>query len=247
MKGNLLLSMLLTLTILLSACSGDSRSTVVVNQPEIKPEAISQNQEEVQPEVEVEVFKQSFEYYEVDKDIEARIKGISWREGSPVTFEDLRYVRVAYWDFDGNPQMGELLVNKAVAKDIAEIFEELYNAKFPIEQIRLIDDYNAEDIKSMEDNNTSAFCFREVEGKPGKLSKHSYGLAIDINPVQNPYVYKDKISPKEGKDYLDRSKVVQGMITKGDVCYNAFVSRGWTWGGDWKYEKDYQHFQKDLK
>jgi len=192
----------------------------------------------------VQVFTQSFEYYPIDQQIEARINGISWRPGSPVEIEDLRLVKVAYWGFDGEPHMGELIVYKAVAQDIADIFEELYIAKFPIEKIKLIDDYNAEDSKSMEDNNTSAFCYREVEGKPGQLSKHSYGTAIDINPVQNPYVYKDKISPLEGKEYTDRNKISKGMITKDDVCFKAFASRGWTWGGDWKYEKDYQHFQR---
>jgi hypothetical protein len=127
-----------------------------------------------------------------------------------------------------------------------EIFKELFEARFPIEKIRLIDEYEANDNKSMADNNTSSFCFREIDGKPGKLSKHSYGVAIDINPVQNPYVYMDKVSPEAGREYLDRSKVTKGMIVKDDVCYKAFINRGWTWGGDWKNEKDYQHFQKSL-
>ena len=159
----------------------------------------------------------------------------------------LSYLKVAYWGFDDQPHMGELIVNKKVAAEVTEIFQELYEAKFPIEKIRLIDEYGAEDSKSMEDNNTSSFCFREVEGKPGTLSKHSYGLAIDINPVQNPYIYKDEISPEAGKEYADRSKAQKGMILKGDACYQAFIDRGWTWGGNWNYEKDYQHFQKSIK
>jgi hypothetical protein len=191
-----------------------------------------------------EAFAQSFKYYPIDEKIESRIKGVSWKQGSPVAFEDLCYVEVAYWGFDEKPHTGELIVNKSVAKDIIEIFEELYNARFQIDKIKLIDEYNAEDSESMADNNTSAFCYREVEGKPGQLSKHSYGIAIDINPIQNPYVYKNKVSPVEGSKYVDRSEISKGMILKDDACYEAFTSRGWTWGGDWKYEKDYQHFEK---
>lgn len=191
-----------------------------------------------------EAFAQSFEYFSIDQEVESRIRGVSWKQGSAIDLEDLRYVKVAYWGFDDMPHMGELIVNRSVAKDITEIFEELYKAKFPIDKIRLIDDYDAKDNESMADNNTSAFCYREVDGKPGQLSKHSYGIAIDINPVQNPYVYKGKVSPLEGKKYVDRSKPSKGMVIKNDLCYKAFTSRGWTWGGDWKYEKDYQHFQK---
>lgn len=203
--------------------------------------------EETRQEEAREAFVQSFEYQPIDQEVQKRIWGISWKPGSPVEIEDLRYLRVTYWGYDEQPHTGELIVHKAVAKEVTEIFEELYQAKFPIEKIKLIDEYAAEDSRSMEDNNTSAYCFREVEGKPGKLSRHSYGIAIDINPIQNPYVYKNEISPAAGKDFTDRSKVSKGMILKNDVCYEAFVSRGWTWGGDWNYEKDYQHFQKDLK
>lgn len=189
-------------------------------------------------------FVQSFEYHPIDKVVEKRIKGISWKQNNTVKLSDLCYVKVTYWGFDEKPHIGELIVDKDLGQEVVEIFQELYDAKFPIEKIKLIDEYNAVDIKSMEDNNTSAFCYREVEGKPGKLSKHSYGIAIDINPLQNPYVYKKKISPAAGKAYVDRSNVSKGMIIKNDVCYKAFTSRGWTWGGNWKYEKDYQHFQK---
>ena len=203
-----------------------------------------QAQVEVNEPAAQEVFAQSFEYYPIDKEIENRIKGISWKQNNNVELEDLSYVKVTYWGFDEKPHIGELIVNKDIGQEVTEIFGELFAAKFPIEKIKLIDEYDAVDSKSMEDNNTSAFCYREVEGKPGTLSKHSYGIAIDINPVQNPYVYKEKISPEAGKDYVDRSKVSKGMIVKDDVVYKAFTSRGWTWGGDWKYEKDYQHFQK---
>jgi hypothetical protein len=191
-----------------------------------------------------ETFSQGFEYRPIDKDIEKIISGVSWKQNNTVKIDDLCYVTVTYWGFDEKPHIGELIVSKEIGKEVVEIFKELYDAKFPIMKIKLIDEYDANDSKSMEDNNTSAFCYREVEGKPGKLSKHSYGIAIDINPVQNPYVYKEKVSPESGSDYLDRSKQSKGMIVANDVCYKAFTSRGWTWGGNWKYEKDYQHFQK---
>lgn len=191
-----------------------------------------------------ETFSQGFEYHSISKDIEQLITGVSWKQNNTVQIEDLCYVKVKYWGYDEKAHIGELIVNKDIGQEVIEIFKELYDARFPIMKMKLIDEYGAVDSKSMEDNNTSAFCYREVEGKPGKLSKHSYGIAIDINPVQNPYVYKEKVSPESGRDYLNRSQISKGMIVAADACYKAFTSRGWTWGGDWKYEKDYQHFQK---
>lgn len=216
-------------------------------QSEAKPAVIPVKQETVQQPPAVEAFSPSFEIQPIDEKIEQRISGISWREGSPVSMNDLSYVKVAYWGYDDKGHFGELIVNKEAAQEVADIFKELYENRFPIEKIKLVDEYAADDTKSMENNNTSAFNYREVEGKPGKLSKHAYGLAIDINPVQNPYIYKDDISPEAGKAYTDRTEVKKGMITKDDICYKAFTSRGWQWGGDWKYEKDYQHFQKSVK
>lgn len=214
-----------------------------VEQPIEKP-IVQTPQEPVKEPAALETFSQSFEYRPIDKEMEKIIKGVSWKQNNTVKIDDLNYLLVTYWGFDEKPHIGELIVNKEIAKEVTEIFKELYAAKFPIMKMKLIDEYDAIDSKSMEDNNTSAFCYREVEGKPGKLSMHSYGIAIDINPVQNPYVYKEKVSPKSGWDYLDRGKLSKGMIVANDAVYQAFTSRGWTWGGDWKYEKDYQHFQK---
>jgi len=222
-KKKLIVCILLACVFIFAMCkpdNGDNTLGPIINQ--------QQKQAESNESASQEVFLQSFEYYPIDKIVESRMMGVSWKYGSPVDVEDLSYVKVSYWGFDEKPHIGELIVNKMVAKDIIEIFEVLYEARFPIDKIKLIDEYNAEDLKSMADNNTSAFCFREIEGKPGQLSKHSYGAAIDINPIQNPYVYKDKISPIEGKEYVDRSKVSKGMIVKGDACYQAFTSRGWT-------------------
>ncbi|TCO79433.1 M15 family metallopeptidase [Marinisporobacter balticus] len=190
--------------------------------------------------------KSIFTYQPLPQNIIDKIKGISWKKGAPATLESLAYVKVSYFGFDDKIHQGELIVHKEIAQEVTGIFKELYAAKFPIEKIKLIDEYGANDDLSMADNNTSSFCFREVEGSDGKLSKHSFGIAIDINPVQNPYIRKKKISPSEGEPYRDRLDIKKGMIVKDDVCYKAFKSRGWIWGGEWKTMKDYQHFQKNI-
>ena len=260
-KKAIIFCMLLVSMVLLTMCKKDVDTIVekpkelpVVKQVEqpievpikeiIEKPIVQTPQEPVKELAAQETFSQSFEYRPIDKEIEMIIKGVSWKQNNTVKIDDLCYVKVTYWGFDEKTHIGELIVNKEIGKEVTEIFKELYAAKFPIMKMKLIDEYDAIDSKSMADNNTSAFCYREVDGKPGKLSKHSYGIAIDINPVQNPYVYKDKVSPESGRDYLDRGKLSKGMIVANDVCYKAFTSRGWTWGGNWKNEKDYQHFQK---
>ncbi|WP_432663418.1 M15 family metallopeptidase [Wukongibacter baidiensis] len=204
------------------------------------------NEEPQKEEALEEAIIDSFTYEPIPEVITDKIDGVSWKEGAPVGLDDLSYVRVTYWGFDDKEHIGELVVHKKVAEEITQIFKELYEAKFPIEKIRLIDEYDANDDLSMDDNNTSAFCFREVAGKKGTLSKHSYGIAIDINPVQNPFIKGDRVSPVAGKEYKDRENVRPGMIVEGDICYRAFKERGWTWGGEWKTLKDYQHFQKQI-
>jgi len=189
-------------------------------------------------------------YYEpISKVIENRIRGKSFGEDCTMAMEDLRYVRVLHYDFDGNLSEGELIVNKQVAQDIVEIFKELYDAGYQIEKIRLVDDYNANDEKSMQDNNTSAFNFRMIEGTT-TVSDHSFGMAIDINPFYNPYLQQrgDKvlISPEGSEQYADRTAQFDHKIEKGDICYEAFKKRGWKWGGEWEGTIDYQHFYKDL-
>eukprot|EP00274_Cyanoptyche_gloeocystis_P008301 CAMPEP_0196654644 /NCGR_PEP_ID=MMETSP1086-20130531/4372_1 /TAXON_ID=77921 /ORGANISM="Cyanoptyche gloeocystis , Strain SAG4.97" /LENGTH=173 /DNA_ID=CAMNT_0041986531 /DNA_START=22 /DNA_END=540 /DNA_ORIENTATION=+ len=162
-----------------------------------------------------------------------RISGCSWRPDGPVTISDLRYLTLSYKDMQGNPQVGELVVHESVASEVTEIFRELYEKGFPIEKMRLIDDYDADDDLSMADNNTSALCVRPLTGGKKEWSNHAYGLAIDINPRLNPYVKGSVIHPENGAQYANRSNKVPGMIFKGDDCYNAFVRRGWEWGGDW--------------
>lgn len=146
-----------------------------------------------------------------------------------------------------------MIVNKDMAQEVVEIFKELFDNQFPIERMQLIDEYDADDERSMAANNTSCFCAREITAKPGTWSNHTFGRAIDINPLTNPYVnpIKNLIAPDiaRGK-FDDRTKKYIGMISgcANDVCYQAFAKRGWDWGGDWQERKgyvDYQHFAKD--
>lgn len=160
--------------------------------------------------------------------------------------DELRYLSVPFFGYDGKTHNGELIVHKAVSEEVVEIFSDLHHACFAIEKMRLIEHYQADDNASMADNNSSAFCFRRNVTHPHLLSKHSYGLAIDINPLYNPYVKKDRVLPSEGKPYLDRSNLLKGMVGETTSCYKAFIKRGWTWGGSWPDRQDYQHFEKDL-
>lgn len=162
-----------------------------------------------------------------------------------ISYEDLAYVHVLHYDFEGQIQEGELICNQTIAQDLTEIFKELYDNQYPIEKIRLIDVYDA----SMEDNNTSCFNYRVVEGKT-TLSNHSYGLAIDINPFYNPYVRtKDGetlVSPEDAVPYADRSADFPYKIDENDLCCQLFADHGFTWGGNWNSVKDYQHFEKRI-
>ena len=180
----------------------------------------------------------------ITPEIQARMK-YSWRDGNPVPLEHLRYVTVSHFGFDQLPHQGKLVVHQDVANDIVEIFKELFENYYPIEKMELIDEYEANDEASCADNNTSAFCSRRITGRTDRWSNHSYGAAIDINPRYNPFVGRGTVVPKNARPYLDRSILDLRLIKRGDVCYRAFTSRGWEWGGDWETVKDYQHFEKD--
>ncbi len=246
---SLLVVILVITTVLLSAFILLHISTKDINKNNNSDETETvfelESQENTVKEGQTEELLPVFSYNELSKENINRINGVSWKPEAPVKLEDLRHVKVTYWGFDDKTHIGELVVHKQVAHEVMEIFKELYDAHYPIEKIRLIDEYNADDDLSMDDNNTSSFCFRVVAGS-NKLSKHSYGLAIDINPVQNPYVKGNIVSPEKGDEFLDRTNIRKGMILKDDVCYKAFINRGWIWGGEWKTLKDYQHFQKDI-
>lgn len=195
-------------------------------------------------------YQENFYYEPLSEELRLYITGISFPVESSVeiSYDDLNYVHVMHYNFDGEVTEGELICNKAIAKDLTEIFYELYKAEYQIDKIRLIDEYSGDDNLSMEDNNTSCFNYRVVEGSE-KLSKHAYGLAIDINPFYNPYVrYNDDqslhIVPEGSEIYADRSVSFPYKIDADDLCYKLFREHGFTWGGDWNSLKDYQHFQK---
>lgn len=182
---------------------------------------------------------------EIDNNLFSRINGKSYKSDCTVPIDDLRYLTVLHYDLNGDIKTGELICNKRISKDLLEIFRTLFEAKYPIEKMVLIDNYDGNDELSMEDNNTSAFNFRTIAGSQ-RLSKHSLGLAIDINPKYNPNVRRRKISPKSGADYADRTKKFPYKIDKTDLCYKEFIKHGFTWGGNWRSNKDYQHFEKNI-
>jgi poly-gamma-glutamate synthesis protein (capsule biosynthesis protein) len=159
---------------------------------------------------------------------------------------ELSLLHLPYVDFGGTPQIGELIVSEKVAAEVIEIFGKLYESGFRINSMRLIDEFRGDDDASMKANNTSAFnCRAKTNGT--SLSEHAYGQAIDINPVQNPYVSGSETSPKEGVQFNDKAKRQQpavGLIREGDSVVKTFASAGWKWGGSWKSLKDYQHFSK---
>ena len=177
-----------------------------------------------------------------------KINGISYKDNDNIGREDLCYLRVLHVDLEGQTRIGEMIVNKKIAGDVLEILEELYANAYPIEKMVLIDAYGADDNKSMADNNSSAFNYRVIAGTD-KLSNHSLGMAIDINPKYNPYVRTGKdgeiiIEPEGSEPYTDRQADFPYKIEEGDLCYRLFTEHGFSWGGNWKNSKDYQHFEK---
>ncbi len=193
-----------------------------------------------------------FTISEIDDAIMARMRrGGSFPDGCTTKRSDLRYLQVLHYDYDGKVTRGELVCNKSIADDLLAIFRELFRQKYEINKMVLIDDYDASDEASMADNNTSAFCFRSVNGSI-RPSRHALGLAIDINPVDNPcvtYNKKGNISKIEPNTPQARKNTVRNIknphaIMKNDLCYQLFARYGFTWGGAWRTKKDYQHFQK---
>ena len=175
------------------------------------------------------------------------MRGSSWRPGCPVGLDTLRVVRVTYLGFDRQAHRGRLVVHRSVAHDVARVFGRLYDARFPIRKIRLVDFYGADDKRSMKDDNTSAFNCRYRNGVCCTWSMHAYGKAIDINPVENPELWSGGVAPPNGAAYADRSNKRRGMIFHGDVVWKAFRTIGWRWGGDWSWPVDYQHFSTNGK
>lgn len=176
-----------------------------------------------------------------------RMQGRSWRADLPCPpRQALALVATPFRDFAGTPRQGVIMVARAEAAKVAAAFQEIFEQGFRIAKMRLIDDYNGSDDASIADDNTSGFNCRRVEGSAG-LSKHAYGLAVDINPVENPYVTPQGTDPPAGRAYdtpAKRRAAVVGLIRPGDVVTRAFARIGWSWGGQFKTIKDYQHFAR---
>lgn len=184
----------------------------------------------------------------VNDSIYKRIYGLSFKKDCTLARSSLRYLRLLHYTADGNIMLGEMICHKDIADDLIDIFHKLYDAHYPIERMLLIDNYGADDIRSMEHNNTSCFNYRSVAGTR-KLSNHSLGKAVDLNPLYNPYVKRlhdgtYKISPSAGRKFVDRTMASPYKIDHNDLAYKLFKEHGFRWGGDYRTLKDYQHFEK---
>lgn len=198
---------------------------------------------------------QYFKAWEIEEgdNLYERINNKSYRQNDEVPISALCYIKMPHYNFKGEIQVGELIVNKEIKDDVIAIFKELFASKYQIESMYLVDNYwtgnpDTTDSASIDVNNTSAFCFRKVTGGQ-KLSNHAYGKAIDLNPQQNPYVSYSSGSPKyahtNADAYIARDTGLSHVITKDDLAFKVFTKYGFSWGGDWSNPKDYQHFDKN--
>ena len=187
--------------------------------------------------------EKSFYIAEITDELFSRMYGKSYKENCNVPREELIYLHILHKDLDGNTKQGEIVVNKLISDDV---FKELYKANYPIEKVRLIDEYNADDESSMRDNNSSSFNFRFISHTT-TISKHGRGLAVDINPLYNPYIKEvngqRSLEPSTAEPYIDRTADFPYKIDHNDLCYKLFMEHGFEWGGDWENAKDYQHFE----
>ncbi len=183
----------------------------------------------------------------IPDEIFAKMQGKSYKDDCTIPRDDLRYIHVLHKNIEGETLEGEMVCSKLIAEDLLEIFRELYEQSYPIEKMRLIDEYDANDELSMTDNNSSCFNYRTIS-HTNKISKHGLGVAVDINTLYNPYTKvvdgERIIEPAAGAPYLDRDADFPYKLERGDLCYNLFISHGFEWGGDWPDRKDYQHFEK---
>jgi hypothetical protein len=167
----------------------------------------------------------------------------SWHPGCPVAPSRLRRVRLTYWGFDHRAHTGALVVNGDAVTDLVRVFTRLYVARFPIRRMRPIDAYRAVDERSLAADNTAAFnCRYAVAPGPKRWSAHAFGEAIDVNPVENPYLEGGRVHPRAGAAYVNRSNARPGMAVRGGLLVRAFAAVGWPWGGRWTASPDYQHF-----
>lgn len=172
---------------------------------------------------------------------EALMEGRSWRPGCPVPLSGLRMLELTYWGFDATAHWGQMVVNSDAVTSVVGAFRSLFEARFPVRQMRLVDYFGGDDERSMAADNTSAFNCRLVPGT-STWSQHAYGRAVDVDPLENPEIRDGQIDPPGAAPFADRSQDRPGMISHGDWAWRAFAAVGWKWGGDWVSLQDYQHF-----
>ena len=181
----------------------------------------------------------------------AEMRGTTWHPGCPVPLDGLRLLHFNYWGFGGNVLRGPMVVNASVAEDVLWVFRRLYDARFPIKRVSLSTPFHPKAFaqhRRIDSNRsvTASFNCRPVVtalGPGGDFSQHAYGLAVDVNPLQNPYVTSDGfVRNRAAEPYTDRTRHLEGMIHEGDVVFRSFAAIGWEWGGNWNGDKDYMHF-----
>lgn len=242
--------LILSSALLLSSCK--KQETVPPPQPQELPKDTKHPIDVISDEEFLNMKAPVATFYFLPDSVFKRMLGKSFPEDCKIMKEDLVYMKIKHYGFDGELHVGELVVNEKIASAVEQVFTGLLDLKYPIEKIRLIDEYDAKDEASMTDNNTSAFCYRTIAGKD-KLSKHALGLAIDINPLYNPCITfnKDgsikKVEPEAGRAYIERDASDPRRIKKGSGIYKLFIENGFIWGGDWNSLKDYQHFEYSLE
>nr|WP_246283642.1 M15 family metallopeptidase [Nocardioides perillae] len=173
----------------------------------------------------------------------------TWEPGCPVARDDLAWLRVVHRGFDGGRHTGELLVHRDVATDLRQVFRDLWRADFPLERVSITDRAALDAPPTGDGNDTGAFVCRPVTGGGG-FSQHAYGLAVDLNPFQNPYLRVREtasgteriVLPELASAYLDRDRRAPGMVRAGGPVVRAFARIGWSWGGDYRTLRDWQHF-----
>ena len=183
-----------------------------------------------------------FEASALSPALRAGMRTTSWHPACPVGLGRLRLLRISYWGFDHRGHLGQMVVNAAVVRPLRRAFAILFAARFPIRHMWLVDRFGGSDYDSIQADNTSAFNCRDMTGST-RWSEHAYGEAIDVNPIENPYVYPNGTTTHPASDpYLDRLDVRPGMAVPGGTLVRAFNAIGWGWGGRWPRPTDYQHF-----
>ena len=246
-RYTLLILIVVTASALLCSCTAKKKGSDTSQKPTIDTPAIKQHKADStasNKQVKKPVTDSCFVVEPISDQLWEQIKAESKGQ---INRNDLRLVKVLHWDIDNKTHSGEMISNKIIANTLCDIFKKLYEARYPIQSIKPASAYSNDDEAQMQANNTSCYCYRPVKGTR-TLSKHALGLAIDLNPLYNPY-YRIRgnnivdLQPSTATKYVDRSAEFNYKIDHNDLAYKLFTSHGFSWGGDWKSCKDFQHFE----